>query len=356
VVQERHYYDREGVIGQLFHKVKKAFRLHRDGMPLRKIWNVGLCMLSLKFGWSRVLGKPYYLMIEPTNVCNLRCPLCPTGEMKLKRAPGFMTMQTLREIIDPIQDSLIEINITNYGEPTMHKELPEMIRYVKDKGIRVSLGSNGHFFNTDEITTRYVQSGLDHIYISMDGTTQETFEKYRVRGNFEKLRENVARLVRIREALGVKTPEVELQFIVMRHNEHQMDEARKMARDWKADRLTFKPVSFNVAEWNDPAVRERFLDLFPNDEEHRLYDIDETDAKWKVPIENRCDYLWRAAVILWDGKIVPCCMDPRGDLLLGDAKDDIRRVWNGKRFRKLRKKIRTEKKAIPLCANCPGAN
>jgi len=356
MVKERNYYDREGAIGQLLNKVKKAYQYHRGGMPIRKIVNVAKCMLSLRMGWSRVMGKPYYLMIEPTNVCNLRCPLCPTGELKLERKPGFMTMETLREIIDPLADSLVEINITNYGEPTMHKQLPEMIRYVKDKGIRVSLGSNGHFFNNDEAAATYVRSGLDHIYISLDGTTQDTFEKYRVRGNFEKLRDNVTRLVRVRDELGSRTPEVELQFIVMRHNEHQMDEAREVADRWGADRLTFKSVSFNVAEWNDPEVRERFADLFPTQEEYQLYDLDGTDAKWKIPIENRCDYLWRAAVVHWDGKIVPCCMDPKGEIPLGTARQNIAKVWNGKRFRKLRKQIRTDKKKIPLCAQCPGAN
>ena len=356
MVKERNYYDREGMVGQALNKVRKAYTLWRGGMPLGKIANVARCMTSLKFGWSRVLGKPYYLMIEPTNVCNLRCPLCPTGELKLERKPGFMTMDTLKDVIEPLSDSLVEINITNYGEPTMHTELPEMISYVKSKGIRVSLGSNGHFFKTDEAAAAYVKSGLDHIYISLDGTTQETFEKYRVRGNFDRLRDCVTRLVRVRNELGYTRPEIELQFIVMRHNEHQMDEARTVADDWGADRLTFKSVSFNVAKWNDEEVRNRFVDLFPANEEYQLYNLEGTDAEWKIPIENRCDYLWRAAVVLWDGKIVPCCMDPRGEIPLGTTHQNIAKVWNGKRFRKLRKQIRTDKTKIPLCAQCPGAN
>lgn len=355
MVEERNFYDRDPVLRVLAERVRKAVRLRRSGVKLAKLANVACCLASRLLRLERVLGLPYFVMLEPTNACNLRCPLCPTGELKLARPTGFMADETFERILAPLSGSLLELHLLCYGEPTLHPRLPEMIARAKEHGIFVSLGSNGHFFGSDEVAARWVDCGLDHVYVAMDGATQESFEKYRVRGRLDELLNGVRRLVRVRAARRRITPRIELQFIVMRHNEHEMEAARALARAVGADAITFKSVSFHVAEFDDPEVRSRFRAFEPRDPRYRLYGGRDGDLRWSVPIENRCDFLWRALVVHWDGTVVPCGMDPHEQLAVGRIEDGLEAVWNGAGFRRLRRTILADKKSLAPCANCPGA-
>ncbi|MBI1852945.1 MAG: radical SAM protein [Planctomycetes bacterium] len=355
--EERIYHGQESVATKVLNKVRKAARLRSEGVPTKKIINVGKCRLSLKLRQPRVLGMCYHLMIEPTNLCNLKCPLCPTGEGTLERKKGNMTLETFQAVIDQLEDTLLDINITNYGEPFLNKHLVEMIAYAHKRGIFVNVGSNAHFFETPEACEAIVEAGLDNIYVSLDGATQATYEQYRVNGSFQLVIDNLRQLVAARKRLGRTNPVIELQFIVMKHNEHEIEAVRRISEELELDKLVLKAVSFNNAEYRDPVVQKRFVDKFqPMSEEFRLYRMAQGNVQWKDPIENRCDFLWRGAVILWDGTVVPCCMDPKGELPLGHVKDDLRKVWNGEPFVKLRRQMLADKKQIGLCADCAGIN
>lgn len=332
-------------------KIKASFK---SGNFIKRIINYYLVKISLLIKSPKVLGYPFYLMIEPTNICNLKCPLCPTGEETLERKKVVMDFSILKMAIDELGDYILELNITNYGEPFIHKELCEMISYVKRKGIKVSVGSNGHYFNDEASVEKLILSGVDEIYVSLDGTSQESYSKYRVSGNFKKVVEGLELLLDLRKRLNSKLPFVELQFLVMQHNEDQIPGIRKLAQDIGVDKLILKPVSFNVSEWNDQGVQERFKDFMPKNEYFRLYRLVGEKLEWKLPIENKCDYLWRGTVILCDGTIVPCCLDPRGDYKMGDVKDGIKRVWNSSRYINLRRQILQDKKKLSLCSHCPG--
>ncbi len=357
MAEERIYHGRESVATRVINKVRKAARLHSEGVPTKKILNVARCRLSLKLKQPRVLGMCYHLMIEPTNLCNLKCPLCPTGEGTHERKKGNMSLETFTAVIDQLEDYLLDINITNYGEPFLNKHLTTMIAYAHQRGIYVNVGSNAHFFETKEACEAIVESGLDNVYVSLDGARQETYEQYRVNGSFDLVVANLRQLVAAKRRLGRTNPVIELQFIVMKQNEHEIEDMRRISKEIGVDKLVLKAVSFNNAEYRDPAVQARFLNNFqPMSEEFRLYRMAQGGVEWKDAIENRCDFLWRGAVILWDGTVVPCCMDPRGDLVLGRVSDDLRTVWNGERFVDLRRKMLADKKQIDLCADCPGIN
>ena len=161
-------------------------------------------------------------------------------------------------------------------------------------------------------------------------------------------------LVETRNRLKSKLPFIELQFLVMRHNEDEIPAIRKLAQEIGVDRLILKSVSFNVSEWDNQNVKERFKDFMPKNECFRLYRLADGELQWKRPIENRCDYLWRGTVILSDGSIVPCCLDPRGDYKMGEVKDGIMKIWNSPRYIHLRRQILREKKKLSLCSHCPG--
>jgi len=339
----------------LWRKMQRGLRMWRSGeATLRGVVNAALCHLSLRWRRTRVLGKPFFLMIEPTNACNLRCPLCPTGRGTLGRKTAFLPLDLYKRCIDDLGPYLVEINVSNYGEPMMHKSLPEMIAYAKGRSpARVTIGCNAHFLN-EESAAKLVGSGLDKVYISFDGLDQETYEKYRVRGHFDTVVAGVKALLAQRQALGRTNPFIELQFLVMKHNEHQIEEFRKVAGELGVDRRIIKPVSFNVADWDDADTREAFAGFFPQNETYRVYRRDGDAWRWKKDELAFCTAAWRSITVLADGSVVPCCRDPRGLYTMGNIADGVLRVWNGERFQAFRKAMIERRDKMAICKVCPG--
>ena len=333
---------------------KVSISRRNNGNLIKKLINYSLVNVSTAIKNPKVWGKPFYLIIEPTNICNLKCPLCPTGEGTLSRQDGLMDFSIFKKAIDELGDYLLELNITNYGEPFIHNQLCQMISYSKKKAIKVSVGTNGHYFNNGADVERFILSGVDKVYVSLDGTTQESYSKYRVGGSFQKVVEGLRLLSKIKSRLKSSLPFIELQFIVMRHNEDELSCIRKIAKGIGAGRLVLKPVSFNISEWDRSVVKERFKEFMPKSERFRLYDLKAGNLCWKRRIKNVCGYLWRGAVVLWDGSIVACCLDPRGDYKMGEVKDGFRNVWNSQRYISLRRQVLKDKKKLDLCSNCLG--
>jgi len=338
----------------LLHKIKRGFGLWWGGeVSLRRIVNAGLCHLSLRRRRAKNLGKPILLTIEPTSACNLRCPLCPTGRETLGRSTCSMPLDMFKRCIDELGPYLMEIGVANYGEPMLHPDICEMIAYAKAAGPTVFMASNAHFLD-EESARKLVESGLDRVWISFDGTDQETYEKYRVRGDLDKVIAGVKTLLAQREALGRTNPYIELQFLVMKHNEHQMDAFREQAKAIGADGCVIKPVSFNVADWDDEDTRKTFGDFFPTNEEYQVYRREGDDWQWKRDELDFCTAPWRAITILADGSIAPCCRDPRGRYTLGNVADGVLNVWNGEKYRAFRKTMTEHRGDMPICRVCPG--
>ena len=338
----------------LWHKLKRGIGLWwRGEVSLRRVVNAGLCHVSLRRRWSRVLGKPFFLMIEPTNACNLRCPLCPTGRGTLGRPKAFLPLELFKQCIDELGPYLLEVNLTNYGEPMLHRDLPEMIACAKAAGPKVLLGTNGHFL-TEESARQLIEAGLDGVYISYDGIDQESYARYRVRGDLAKVRDGVRILLETRAALGRTNPFVELQFLVMRHNEGQLEAFRAIADELGADRRIIKPVSFNVADWDDEDTRTTFADFFPEQEEYQVYIHEGDDWRWRRDELDFCTAPWRTLTVLADGAIVPCCRDPRGKYTMGNVADGVLEVWNNDRYRGFRRAMVERRGKMAICRVCPG--
>jgi len=354
MVEERVVYADESAWSKARAKVNRLCDLSRRPRWPLMLWNILLCRLSVCVHTPRAFGRPYFLMIEPSALCNLRCPLCPTGEGTLRRKTGNMPFDTFRRTIDDLEGALMEIVFTNYGEPYLNPDLNRMIPYAKARGITVIVGTNGHYFQTDEAVAGVLDSGVDRLYVSLDGACQATYEQYRVRGDFARVVDGLTRLMGARDERGTDAPFVELQFLVMRHNEHEIDQMRLLAEEIGIDRLVLKSVSFNNADWHRPEIRRRFLDFMPTDPAYQLYEVAGDRLRWRRSTANPCDYLWRASVVLWDGRIVPCCLDPRAEMVMGHVDQGFTRVWNNPRYRRLRRQVVHRKRSIPLCAKCPG--
>ena len=170
-----------------------------------------------------IFGFPFTISIEPTNKCNLKCLECPTGNETSKRKTGYIDIDLYKKIIDEVKDYTIYQMLYFQGEPFLHPDIFKLIKYADDNKIITSTSTNGHFLNTEN-NERIIQSGLKKLIISVDGTTQDTYEKYRVGGKLETVLNGIEDLILIKRKLKSKYPLIIIQFLVFKHNEHQLKE------------------------------------------------------------------------------------------------------------------------------------
>lgn len=313
----------------------------------RRLFNLALTEAEYRLRRTRVHGRPYVLVVDPTNVCNLRCPLCPTGLMQRGRKGGLMPWETFTRAIDAAAPWAYKVNLFNWGEPLLHTHLFDMVRYARSKNLGTSLSTNLSIALTDERIDDLVTSGLEYVCLSIDGTTQEVYATYRKRGNLELVMANLRRIVERRNALGSRTPVLEWQFIPMKHNEHQVEDARRLAAEIGVDVFRCIPVGlpFDAADaenlarqWFPVSARESGVEMSSNEQ-----------------AKTACYFLYRYLVVNPDGRTSPCCVvsGERNDF--GDLHDgDYGAMWNNDMYRSGRALYRrgAEPEKATVCERC----
>ncbi len=332
-------------------KQKIAYFLKYVFVKPKRFINFILVNISKILKLPKVYGYPLTLMIEPTNTCNLKCPLCPTGAGLIKREKGFLTFTNFKKVIDEAGDYIIHLRLWNWGEPLLNKNIFEMISYAKQKKIIVNLSTNSSFL-TKEIVTRLINSGLDELIVSLDGACEETYQKYRKGGDFKKVVDSIRFLADEKKRLNKKTPSVKLQFIIMKHNEHEIEKMKSLAKIMGIDELSFKTAG--IMDYFSTEDIKKYL---PCKKEYSRYTINNGRVISKKRVNNWCDSLWEEIIVNWDGSVVPCCFDMNNLFVLGNAfSDKIKDIWNNKKYISFRKTVLKNKKSISLCKDCPGTN
>lgn len=302
------------------------------------------------FQVSRILGKPVVwgmpisYSIEPTNHCNLQCPECPSGLGTLTRPLGLLKTDDFKKLIDEISNTGFYIQLFFQGEPYINKNLPDMIKYAQTKKIYVSISTNGHFVNEKNVDL-VLDNAPDKLIFSVDGLDEESYQKYRVGGTFEQADKGLRLLISRKKERGLKKPFVEFQFIVMKQNEHQMDDVRKYCEEVGIDKLVFKTMQISSYE--------NALKFLPVNKKYRRYIVEEDSFKIKNKIKDNCFALWRTSVITWDGRVVPCCFDKDAvneiGIVNGRAFSD---VWKSEKYTGFREKVLSSRKSVSMCTNC----
>lgn len=326
--------------------LNENIRFLRKSFNFRRMINVVKVylsyMLSLLFRKAIYWGSPPIVMIEPTNICNLKCPLCPTGNNTLKRAKGYMDFAVFRKIIDEIYKTAFMVVLWNQGEPYLNKDFSKMVKYASDHGLFTLVSTNG---NIDYDPEEIINSGLDSMIISLDGTTQETYNKYRVNGKLDKVLENAGKIVEARKKLHRKNPLLRWQFLVMKHNEHELDEIQKMASELGVDNLELKSIQIYA--------KEDIYNFLPQNPKYRRYKVKGDNFELKFGIKNRCRRIWTNAVVNWNGDVAICCFDKDGEYPVGNVMEtDLKKLWKNKSIMKIRNQILKDRKQIPICRNC----
>jgi radical SAM protein with 4Fe4S-binding SPASM domain len=289
-------------------------------------------------------GMPLSIEIEPTTSCNLRCPQCPSGLREFTRDTGMLDLDLYKKIIDELSPELVWLILYFQGEPFLNKSFLEFVKYAASKNLYTATSSNAHYF-TDEMAKATVESGLDRLIISIDGTNQETYSKYRKGGQLSKVIEGTENLLKWKKELGVQTPHIIWQFIAFKHNEHQIPEIKKLAKEIGVDELGIK-----TAQIYDYQTSNEFI---PENEDLSRYSKTETGYQIKNKLLNQCWRMWRGSVITWDGLVVPCCFDKDATHRFGNiSKQSFKSVWSGEQYNNFRKAILKSRKEIDICTNC----
>ena len=264
--------------------------------------------------------------VEPSNLCNSRCAMCPYP--KMVRPKKVMGMELFKKIVDDcFSEGIRNFNLNFYNEPFLDPLLFERVKYMKSKGLKVSFFSNASVLN-ESMHEKIFESGIDTISFSVDGAKKETYEKIRIGLDFDKTVRNVLSLLEAKNERGLKKPKIRVVFVKQKLNENELEEYKKF--------------------WSDK-VGSIVISTDDNRNENSKY-FKSVAGKKPFP----CKQIWTEIIAMSNGKVALCCVDADGSVTLGDFnKQTLKEIWESDKFRKIRKlHLNYEADKIPLCKNC----
>jgi len=318
-------------------------------LSLRKLLNASKVIVSYHVSkrthTTQTIGLPISIAIEPTTSCNLRCPECPSGLRQFTRPIGMLEPSFFKSTIDSLYKDLIYLTFYFQGEPYLNPNFLDMVKYASDKGIYTSTSTNAHYLN-EEQALKTVQSKLNRLIISIDGTTQETYEQYRIGGTLQKVIEGTKHIIAAKKALKSSTPHIVFQFLVVKPNEHQIEDVKKLAQDLGVREVVFKTAQVYDFKHGNALIPENIKYSRYKKNKDGTYSI-------KNKLLNQCWRMWSSCVITWDGLVVPCCFDKDAKHQLGDLKTQVfHDLWKSSKYQLFRQSILKSRQEIDICKNC----
>jgi radical SAM protein with 4Fe4S-binding SPASM domain len=284
--------------------------------------------------YNTLNSYPSFLIVEPTNRCNLKCPLCPTGQ-NLRTSRGTMTMKTFTRIVDQLHLYIRHMNLFYLGEPLLCTELPEMIKYAHKHNIRVSVSSNLNVLD-ETMAEQLIKSEMDYLIVSLDGTLPKTYATYRIGGDYDIVIKHIKLMIEKRKQLKSAYPRILIQFVVFSHNEAEVASVKKLAQSLGVD-VFFRQGALGGKGQSPPLTKDRQLaeQWLTRD---RKYQTEYDYFSEKPYIKSgACGYLWNVATVNWDGSLLPCCWIYDNEHSFGNIMEqDFKDIWNNVLYRSSR--------------------
>lgn len=289
---------------------------------------------------TRLRSYPWMLSIEPTNACNLHCPFCFTGAGGLGRPRSAMSLELYRKLLDELGGYLILLKAYSWGEPLLCRHLETMIAEAHARGICTVVNTNFSLPFEARRAEAFVASGLDHLVISIDGTRQDTYQRYRVGGSLARVLENTRLMIATKHRLGSEKPTLTLEFHPFPWNTQDVPAMRALAAELGTALHLFKGC-LPGEEWGKTEPWQ-----FCGD-----------------PTPMACVFPWSTAVVAGDGGVAACigsfyAEDDMGRLDPGAPEHvRFRDIWNNERYRLARSFFHaregTDKEREHICFDCP---
>jgi len=348
------------LVERFLQKIPQYQRSHRHFWSvmkhgtLRKWANLSRMELERKRRRVEVAGHPYTLIVDPCNYCNLRCPLCPTGINDLGRPQAMLSLAHFKKYFDPFAPYLFEAYMHNWGESLLNKQVYSMIEHAQRQNVGTNLSTNLVRLDSSDLDN-LIDSGLEYLVVSLDGASPESYIKYRVRGDYDRVIENLSELLRRRNARGKTTPVVEWQFIVMKHNEHEIGQAEVLSKKLGVDLLRFAQCDIPYDSKDREGDAAAWL---PTTVEGRIRSHLDVEPSRQAAKPSPCFYLYRSMVVNPDGRVSPCCVVHSKDTDFADLNVPViepRKIWNNDKYRSARSlfspQTLPDRQAI-VCDNC----
>jgi radical SAM protein with 4Fe4S-binding SPASM domain len=314
-----------------------------------------MAKVQFAIGSVRLYYYPARITIESGNVCNLRCPLCPTGQRDVSAKKGFLSFSDFKRFIDEVGKNLLLIRLYNWGEPLLNKDFVKMVEYANSKKIAVKISTNLSLPIEDTQAEALIKANLQKIYVSCDGASNSTYSVYHIDGDYGKVISNMRLLLEKKKQLKNHYTEIVWLFHVFSHNEHEIEKARAMAKDIGI-KLTINKMRTDMGkeifETADKSI-ERDSKWLPANPEYNVFDVVEKKPKNRFS----CDLLWSETVINWDGSILPCCSVYSETHSFGNIKEDsFKSIWNNEKYISARKEVLGRKNNIKTVCHICKAN
>ena len=279
-------------------------------------------------------GNPVELRVDPTSVCNLRCPLCPTGAGEYARKSGMMSPDTFERILDRHYKDIFDIKLFVWGEPMLNPNLPVMVDMASRRGVATEISTNLSVRLSDRAIEDLVRAGLTWLTASIDGTSAETYARYRKGGKFDLIEDNIRRIAACRERLHRRTPFLEWQMVPFQHNEHEIGDLLHKAREWGMDGARIKPLRLDKTRGDagTPIMDDKQRDWSPQSQQ-----LAHVQLPGVAMLDMVCVFLWYQVAYHHDGGIAPCCEVYGSANDFGKLSEDFQSIWQGPTYIRARR-------------------
>lgn len=291
----------------------------------KKMANALLNTYEFKTKKTKLKSFPWVAGIDPANICVLSCPLCPTGQKKEGVTPKIITFEEFKKYFDQIKNYLFFIRLYDWGEPFLCKDIWKIVEYCHKNNVGVIINSNFNAVKEKDIK-KMIKYKIDYLMLSIDGVTQEIYEKYRCGGNLKKVFQLLSDLIKLKKEKKVKYPFIHWQYLLSKKNKCECEKAQLKAKKMGVDLFEVHNLRLFTSADDKPD-----MDIF---KEWVLGDFSQQQGG------KTCHILWTSANITPTGLFAPCHGIYNEKYSFGDLKkESLKEIWNNELFQEARERF-----------------